>query len=373
MPKKLLLADDSITIQKVVGITFAQEDFDITYVDNGADAITKAQSLRPDIVLADIVMPQKNGYDVCEAIKKNPELKQIPVLLLAGTFETFDVNRGKLVGADDYIIKPFESQALIDKVNGLLQGKPAGTASPAAASPAPVKTPPPPPVQAAPTPAPVAAPKPSESVDFALDTPMFSDEPTNAVAETGTAKDDFAFDTSGSFDLGAESTEAAPGNGGIEITSAAEIMMDNMQQSTVAEPIDRGGRGEIELPAEQPGAEFGLDNYALGSDLVGGGSSDHAMAEGLDLPPLPEASFESSVVPAAEGAQFDMPETASAAAPRVEPKIEIDEAEVKRLVEARVREVLEKVAWEIVPELAERLIKDEIQRLTSSAGSAPKA
>ena len=130
MPKKLLLADDSITIQKVVGITFAQEDFDITYVDNGVDAIHKAQELKPDIVLADIVMPQKTGYDVCEAIKQDPSLKHIPVLLLAGTFETFDVNRGKLVGANDYIIKPFESQALIDKVNSLMSGEAAVEGSP---------------------------------------------------------------------------------------------------------------------------------------------------------------------------------------------------------------------------------------------------
>jgi DNA-binding response OmpR family regulator len=116
--KSRLLGTLGIPSQKI--ITFAQEDFDITYVDNGVDAINKAQTIKPDIVLADIVMPQKNGYDVCEAIKKNADLKHIPVLLLAGTFETFDVNRGKLVGADDYIIKPFESQALIDKVDKIL-------------------------------------------------------------------------------------------------------------------------------------------------------------------------------------------------------------------------------------------------------------
>ena len=85
MPKNLLLADDSITIQKVVGITFANEDFKVTSVDNGDDAIAKARELRPDVILADVVMPKKNGYEVCEAVKGDPALQGIPVLLLAGT------------------------------------------------------------------------------------------------------------------------------------------------------------------------------------------------------------------------------------------------------------------------------------------------
>src|SRR5512135_1974167 len=100
MPKNLLLADDSITIQKVVGITFAGEDFRITAVDNGEDAIARTRELRPDIVLADVVMPRKNGYEVCEAIKGDAELGKIPVLLLAGTFEAFDESRARAARAD---------------------------------------------------------------------------------------------------------------------------------------------------------------------------------------------------------------------------------------------------------------------------------
>ena len=90
MPKNLLLADDSITIQKVVGITFQNEDYKVTSVDNGEDAINKARELRPDIILADVVMPRKNGYEVCETVKADAALRGIPVLLLAGTFEAFD-------------------------------------------------------------------------------------------------------------------------------------------------------------------------------------------------------------------------------------------------------------------------------------------
>src|SRR5690348_17029908 len=131
MPKNLLLADDSITIQKVVAITFAGEDFRITTVDNGEDAIAKARDLRPDVILADVVMPRRNGYEVCEAIKGDAALRHIPVLLLAGTFEAFDEARARAARADGHIAKPFESQALINKVKELLGGAPAAAPAPA--------------------------------------------------------------------------------------------------------------------------------------------------------------------------------------------------------------------------------------------------
>ena len=116
MPKTLLLADDSVTIQKVVGISFANEDVELLTVDNGDDAVAKARETRPDLVLADAVMPGKNGYEVCEAIKHDPSLRHIPVLLLTGTFETFDEERAQAVGIDGHITKPFEAQALVEQV-----------------------------------------------------------------------------------------------------------------------------------------------------------------------------------------------------------------------------------------------------------------
>jgi CheY-like chemotaxis protein len=145
MPKNLLLADDSITIQKVVGITFANEDYQVTAVDNGEDAVAKAKELRPDVILADVVMPKRNGYEVCEAVKSDPGLAHIPVLLLAGTFEAFDEARARAAKADGHIAKPFESQALINKVRELVEGKGAVQAQPAArpapAAPAPAPRP----------------------------------------------------------------------------------------------------------------------------------------------------------------------------------------------------------------------------------------
>src|SRR4029450_3113581 len=130
MPKTLLLADDSVTIQKVVGISFANEDVRIVTVDNGDDAVVRAKEIRPDIVLADVVMPGKSGYDVCAALKSDPALAHIPVLLLTGTFETFDEDRAARVGADGHITKPFEAQALVELVNARLSKSPSSRTSP---------------------------------------------------------------------------------------------------------------------------------------------------------------------------------------------------------------------------------------------------
>jgi CheY-like chemotaxis protein len=136
MPKTILLADDSVTIQKVVAISFASEDVTVLTVDNGDDAITKAREVRPDIVLADVVMPGKNGYEVCAAIKGDPDLNQIPVLLLTGTFEAFDESRAREVGSAGHIAKPFEAQSLINEVRRLIDAAPPSATPPPATPPA---------------------------------------------------------------------------------------------------------------------------------------------------------------------------------------------------------------------------------------------
>ncbi len=121
---KLLLADDSVTIQKVVDLTFADEGVQVIAVNNGAEAIERLEEISPDIVLADVFMPGMNGYQVCEFIKQNERLKHIPVMLLVGSFEPFDEAEARRVGADDILTKPFQSiRNLVDKVGGLLRGE----------------------------------------------------------------------------------------------------------------------------------------------------------------------------------------------------------------------------------------------------------
>jgi CheY-like chemotaxis protein len=138
MPHKLLLADDSITIQRVIELTFAEEDVQVFAVGDGKHAIDRIQSDRPDIVLADVGMPERDGYEVAAFVKGNPQLSHIPVLLLTGAFEPIDESRARAVGCDGVLVKPFEPQMVINRVKDLLAGRrsgaPGNAGSPAAGS-----------------------------------------------------------------------------------------------------------------------------------------------------------------------------------------------------------------------------------------------
>ncbi len=121
MPKKILLADDSVTIQKVVELTFVDGDYEVTSVSNGKLAVQKLQEDRPDILLCDVIMPEMNGYDVAAFVKRNPAYAAIPVILLTGTFEPFDEEKARASGADLTITKPFDSKMLVEKVEELIR------------------------------------------------------------------------------------------------------------------------------------------------------------------------------------------------------------------------------------------------------------
>jgi CheY-like chemotaxis protein len=119
--RKLLVADDSATIQKVIELVFTDENFDVTAVSDGAEALVKVEKERPDIVLADVVMPGPSGYKICAYIKSSSHLKHIPVVLLVGVSESLDEAEAKRVGADKVLTKPFSSvRELIQTVKNLL-------------------------------------------------------------------------------------------------------------------------------------------------------------------------------------------------------------------------------------------------------------
>jgi len=119
---KLLLADDSVTIQRVVELTFSGEDVQVVTVGDGEQAMARIPIERPDIVLADIGMPKRSGYDVSAFVKGRPDLAHIPVLLLAGAFEPVDEARAQQVHCDGVLVKPFEPQQVISRVRELVDG-----------------------------------------------------------------------------------------------------------------------------------------------------------------------------------------------------------------------------------------------------------
>jgi CheY-like chemotaxis protein len=120
VPYTLLLADDSVTIQRVIELTFADEDVQVVAVSDGDQAIERLESSPPDIVLADVGMPGRNGYEVSRYVKQTPKLAHIPVVLLTGAFEPVDALKAAEVGCDGVLAKPFEPQLVIGRVKELL-------------------------------------------------------------------------------------------------------------------------------------------------------------------------------------------------------------------------------------------------------------
>lgn len=119
MSRTILLADDSITIHKVVELTFQSDDVKVAAFSNGDDALEKIEALAPDLVIADIHMPGADGYEVARRVKAGAP--QTPVLLLVGTFEPFEESEVEASGADGFLMKPFDSQELLSRVDELLE------------------------------------------------------------------------------------------------------------------------------------------------------------------------------------------------------------------------------------------------------------
>ncbi|MGB6595560.1 MAG: response regulator [Candidatus Acidiferrum sp.] len=104
---KILVADDNSNIQKMVGLALKDQGIDVVAVGNGEAAVRKISDIRPDLVLADVFMPVRNGYEVCQYVKSDPSLAHIPVILLVGAFDPLDEQEAQRVGADGVLKKPF--------------------------------------------------------------------------------------------------------------------------------------------------------------------------------------------------------------------------------------------------------------------------
>jgi CheY-like chemotaxis protein len=425
MPKTLLLADDSVTIQKVVGISFASEDIRLVTVDNGTAAVARAKEIRPDIVLADVVMPGLNGYEVCRQIKADPQLRHVPVLLLTGTFEAFDEARARDAGSDGHITKPFEAQALVDLVNARL------AAAPAAPAPAPPSAP----ERTAKAASPLFGDD-EEPFDFMSDEVT---EPSGTGRDPALADDALAFGAGDDLEVGAEDGDAAQP---LEVEAMTQVALADVdsgvaplaeddENAETLPPVDDAGDddepaathvmfGEAGEPAasepfattrvlfadsEAAAAETSAPADAGAArdpfaDLIGGGepSAAHDVAptdlgdpfadESEEAP----AARETVVLASAEAAwpsddqdpfEAEAPsapaELAAVAAPASPPAAGLpDRDELRNMLEKMaweafgdvtdriVRETVqrvEQIAWEVIPKLTETLIREEIRKL----------
>ncbi len=114
---KVVLIDDSNTIRRSGEIFLSQAGCQVILAEDGFDALSKVVDQKPQIIFVDVMMPRLDGYQTCALIKNHPEFKKTPVVMLTSKDSLFDRARGKLVGADQYLIKPFTKKSLVDAVS----------------------------------------------------------------------------------------------------------------------------------------------------------------------------------------------------------------------------------------------------------------
>lgn len=309
MAKKILLADDSITIQKVVELTFAEGDYEVICASDGAQAIRKIEESVPDVALVDVMMPQRNGYDVCAHVKQDPDLAWIPVLLLTGTFEPFDPRRSDEVGANGHIIKPFESRSLVAQVEELIEKHP----RPASAQDEPAE-----PIE------PSKAPDQVEVVN------------AGQIFEAGEGGQD------------SPPVPAPPGG-------AATVRLDSRDFFS---QLQQGGAEILETPQSAPSPE----PPSLGP-------LDLAASESETEPTRPVRAAEPSPAPSEEPAPavtVPREEVEKLTAEKIETL-------VRPIIQETVERVIQEVAWEVIPEVAESLVRRRIKELEEEAGGEGQA
>ena len=357
MPYKLLLADDSVTIQRVIELTFADEDVKVTAVGDGQAAIDRIQAEPPDIVLADVGMPGRDGYEVASFVKEHDGLAHIPVLLLTGAFEPVDESRAEAVRCNGVLAKPFEPQLLIARVKELLAVNADRRVDEAKATLAAEETPAPPAADdddTAPRGVPIAAAAPGGGFtadDFSLDTASIGEPAATPAADI--SLDDYFDRLDAAF---ATLTGAAAG----QLKDAATGDAD-----TSWAPPATGGWSPAEgypVPEATGGGEAALHAHAKAhSNAMPHAAGAVSVADAFAA--LLEAEQQGIAAPAPEG-EVRMP-AASSAEPVVTDAL-VDRV-AARLAERLGAEGLREIVALLVSETAEKLVREEIERLKAAA------
>jgi twitching motility two-component system response regulator PilG len=115
-PKKILVIDDSNTIRRSAEIFLKQGGYEVVLAEDGFDALSKVNDHSPDVIFCDILMPRLDGYQTCAIIKRNPKFTNTPVIMLSSKDGLFDKARGRMVGSQDYLTKPFTKDQLLQAV-----------------------------------------------------------------------------------------------------------------------------------------------------------------------------------------------------------------------------------------------------------------
>lgn len=365
MPKNLLLADDSKTIQQAIQMTFAREDVALTVVEDGEAALQRAKALKPDLILADVSMPKLGGYDLCQRVRADAGLKHIPVLLLGGGGPV-DPAKAIAVGANGHMPKPFDSGKLIEQVKQILANpgaKPVMT--PAAAAPARPTAPPPRPSAApvgtgstmvmarpaAPGSRPPSAPPPAGARPPAPGAPR----PPGTGVPPGAPRPPSP-----------ASRPAPPPAATAKLGGPPPTRQSDPPAARPAAPPVRPSITPPPRPAAPPArpppsasrppppkAPIELEeDIPMDEEVVEAPTSHPSLRAVPPPPPTPKPNL--SVVPP--------PGRPSATGG------DGGEALLREALSRASREVIEKIAWEVVPELAETIIREELERLIKERG-----
>lgn len=359
--RKLLLADDSVTIQKVIDLTFSDEGMQVVTVGDGDQAARKLEEFTPDVILADVLMPGLNGYQLCELIKQNDRWKQIPVMLLVGSFEPFDEAEARRVGADDFLTKPFQSiKQLVSRVGSLLGGKPAEVPANGARS--------------------------TLGLGFSRSEVEADTQPPPAVSADHDCAEDIELQTADTQELEpgmVSATHSDPLETNTvniptpnQATSAAKdfdvlLDLDDFDGALVSELDDVILDLDYDAPpvaAPSASAEVQLQSTMASME------TSIEVAENAEPIAIFEPEFESKVVsdwaivshpPTVEVEPAKETVTHAGALPVGELSVEAIEAIARRVVEKLSDKVVREIAWDVVPELAELLIKQRLDEKKS--------
>jgi CheY-like chemotaxis protein len=369
--RKLLLADDSVTIQRVIELTFADEDIQVLTAGDGEQAIARIKNDRPDIVLADIGMPKRSGYEVAAFVKAQPEFAHIPVLLLTGAFEPVDEGRAQAAGCDGVLVKPFEPQHVIARVRELLHGEHRQRSGSVTRA-----------VSDVPRPAERLAPPRASA---AHNNGIGFSRPDSGRASADVSLDDYFDRLDAAFaNLGAPATESAQGPHPETMRGEGPVMEKDLDWFDTPAPAQPAPYEPAARPVIDPSpATFATPPSPVEWPLPQGTSIEPAempaprASYAQPTPPQPAVTTETSgsaiadafsaLLAAEQGEPGAAPVrlTLTPSAPAVSDQL-VEEI-TRRVVERLAPNALREVVADVVSDVSERLVREEIDRVRKQA------
>ncbi len=388
MPVKILLADKSITIQKVVEMLFSGKDYEVTCVSDGDTAIHEASRVVPDLVLVDVDLPRIDGYSFAERLKHIPQLSSTPVILMMSRDDVYDSAKGKQGRILDYIAKPFESQELIGKVKKALAEAPQHpkpviskqATTPAYSSAAPVTSPIAKPRQAAPSDifeiineAPTEAEFKQAAMLSNEEESIYEVEPeVEEVEETAPRERSTVLPVGDKaveemrVGLGLNELLTEPETVPLE---AFDLAMESAPKATI--PHEQKPLAPVVLALQTPITPVPPQITEDKVRSIVEATVSKAVKEAIENVPAPAPKVlpESELRGIAEKIMSKMAQDVFRDMPPPLPKISDEtvrrgiEEVISKIVRDIARDVIEKIVWEVIPQLAEQKIKEEIERL----------